>query len=188
MIGAMVEAKTRLVNADDLVQMPDDGHKYELRRGELIKMAPAGDEHGEIGTNALAFLWNHVRPNKLGVVFSADTGFRLESDPDTVRTPDVGFISRERRPPRSQGYLSVPPDLAIEVVSPNDSASDVHEKVAEYLAAGSRLVWVIYPRTRTVVIHRANGTIEERRVGQSLEGEDVVPGFSCAVAQLFPTD
>jgi Uma2 family endonuclease len=187
MIGAMVEAKTRLT-ADDLLRMRDDGFKYELRRGELIKMPPAGDEHGEIGMTAGRFLGNHVYPNKLGSVFNADTGFRLESDPDTVRAPDVGFISRERRPPRSQGYLLVAPDLAVEVVSPNDSASDVQEKVAEYLAAGSRLVWVVYPRTRSVVIYRANGTIEERRAGQTLEGEDVVPGFSCAVAELFPAD
>lgn len=188
MIGAMVEAKARLLTAEDLIQMGEDDFKYELRRGELIKMAPAGDDHGWIGAKALRLVGNYAEANALGDVFNADTGFRLESDPDTVRAPDVGFISRERRPPRSRGYLSVAPDLAIEVVSPNDSASDVHEKVAEYLAAGSRLVWVIYPRTRTVVIHRANGTIEERRVGQSLDGEDVVPGFSCAVAELFPTD
>ena len=183
----MVEAKARLT-ADDLCRMPDDGWKYELRRGELVRMPPGGDEHGEIGLTAGRILGNHVHAGRLGSVFNADTGFRLASDPDVLRAPDVSFVSRDRRPPRSAKYLTIAPDLAVEVVSPSDSASDLQEKIGEYLTAGTRLVWVIYPATRTVVIHRADGTIEERRLGQMLEGEDVVPGFACPVADLFPND
>ena len=183
----IIRSVAALLTADDLLHWREEGCRLELRRGQLVRRPYHGHEAGVIGGNVVGLLGNHVDAGRLGEVWSG-TGFILESDPDTVRAPAVGFVSRERRPPRSQGYLPVAPDLAVEIISPSDTASDVQEKVAEYLAAGSRLVWIIYPRTRSVVIRRATGTGEERRIGQALEGEDVVPGFSCAVAELFPAD
>jgi Uma2 family endonuclease len=188
MIGA-VAIEQRLVTADELLAMPDDGFKYELRKGELIRMPPPGVDHGDYGNNINVPLWNYVRTRRLGKVFG-EVGFKLALDPDTVRAPDVSFISRERLTPgrRYPGYWEGAPDLAVEVVSPNDSAQGLRDKIAEYLAAGTRLIWVVYPRTRTVTVYRANGTLEERSVGQTLDGEDVVPGFSLSVADVFDTE
>jgi Uma2 family endonuclease len=179
----------KLMTADELLTMPDDGFKYELRQGELIRMSPPGIDHCDYGGNIYGPLWNHLRAHRLGKVFQ-EAGYKLTAEPDTVRGPDVSFVARTRLTPgrRYPGYWEGAPDLAVEVVSPNDSAEDVRVKVAEYLAAGTRLVWVVFPRTQTVTIYRANGTVEERSIGQTLDGEDVVPGFSLPVADIFNTD
>ncbi len=188
MIGPMA-IDSRLLTGDDLLKMPDDGFKYELKRGELIRMAPPGFDHGCYGNNVNLPLAAHVKRDRLGVVVF-EVGFKLESDPDTVRAPDVAFVSRERllAVDSRHGYWVGAPDLAVEVISPGDSAQELREKVAEYLAAGARLVWLVYPRTQTVTVYRANGTVEERTVGQTLDGEDVVPGFSLPVAEVFATE
>ena len=114
----------------------------------------------------------------------------IEQRLPTVRAPDVSFVARERITPgqRYPGYWLGAPDLAVEVVSPNDSAQELRTKIAEYLASGTRLVWVAYPRTQTVTIYHADGAVEERSIGQTLDGEDVVPGFSLPVAEVFSTD
>ncbi|SRR5581483_2343477 len=188
MIGPMA-IDSRLLTGDDLLKMPDDGFKYELKRGELIKMPPPGVDHGDYGSNIHGPLWQYARSRRLGKVFP-EVGYKLESNPDTVRAPDVSFIARERITPghRYPSYWPGAPDLAVEIVSPGDSAQELREKVAEYLAAGARLVWLVYPRTQTVTVYRANGTVEERTVGQTLDGEDVVPGFSLPVAEVFATE
>jgi len=182
----MAEAAT-LVTADELLAMPDDGWRYELRAGELIRMSPTGAEHGDIAGEFLARLRPHVRERKLGRVFAAETGFRLFDNPDTVRAPDVSFVRAERIPPGRlpTGYWPGPPDLAVEVASPSDSAEDVNEKIAEYLRAGSRLVVVLYPRTRQVGLYRPDGSAQLLPDTGVLDLGDVVPGFACPIAELF---
>ena len=125
----------------------DDGFRYELVRGELRKMSPAGSNHGYLAGNLSAELRNHVRAYKLGKVYAAGTGFKLEADPDTVRAPDVAFVSQERleRTGPVTGYWPGAPDLAAEVVSPSNTYSGVEEKVSEWLNHGTRLVLVVNP-------------------------------------------
>lgn len=121
---------TRSVTADELLAMPDDGYRYELVKGELIQMSPPGEEHGSVAMRLAARLYFYVEEYNLGVVYAAETGFKLESDPDTVRAPDVAFLSRARREPagRVDGYWSGAPDLAVEVLSPDDRRRKVDEK------------------------------------------------------------
>lgn len=183
----MSVATNSLMTADDLFQLADDGYKYELVKGELIRMPPAGAEHGSIATNVGSLLKSHVKAHNLGVVCAADTGFLLSRDPDLVRAPDASFVARERIPPEGipVGYWPFAPDLAVEVISPNDRFDDVLQKVAEYFAAGTRLVWVVHPKTRTVLVYRSLRDIRSLGTDDELSGEDVLPGFSCRVAELF---
>ena len=177
---------TQLVSADQLLRMPDDGHRYELVRGDLRKMAPAGGPHGQVAGNAFLYLGMHVRATGLGVVFAAETGFRLASKPDTVRAPDVAFVSRERiaRIGIPEGFWPGAPDLAIEVVSPGDTFTEVEEKVIEWLAAGCRMVIVLDPRKRTASVYRGP-TARLFAADETIDGEDVVPGWIVAVKDFF---
>jgi Uma2 family endonuclease len=178
---------TKLMTAEELAELPDDGFRYELVRGEVTRMPPPGAEHGIIGFELARPLGNHVADNNLGRVFAAETGFHLADNPDTVRAPDVSFVRADRLPPRSEwtGYLRLPPDLVVEVISPHDRASDISEKVAEYLAAGVKAIWVIEPRLQTVTIYEAGQHPRLLAVGDVLEGGDIVPGFQMPVADLF---
>ena len=177
---------TSLVSADELLLMRDDGFRYELIRGELRKMAPTGGPHGQVAGKAHWCLMNHVEANKLGVVFAAETGFRLASKPDTVRAPDVAFVSRERidRFGIPEGYWPGAPDLAIEVVSPGDVFSEVQEKVVEWLAAGCRMVIILDPRKRSAAVYRGFAA-RLLSVDDVLEGEEVVTGWSVRVGDFF---
>jgi len=176
-----------LLRAEDLLNMPDDGFRYELVKGELIQMSPTGAQHGTIAGRLITFLGHFVLTNRLGEVLAAETGFKLESDSDTVRAPDVSFISKDRLPPEQapEGYWPFAPDLAVEVISPGDTSQDVQAKVSEYLGAGTRLVWVVYPKTRNVVEYRPGGEARVLSEEDSLDGRDVVPGFRCRVGDLF---
>jgi Uma2 family endonuclease len=176
----------RPVTADELLRMPGDGRR-ELIRGEVREMAPAGSEHGCVAMNVALLLASHAKGNDLGVVFAAETGFKLQQNPDTVRGADVSFISKKRIPASGlpKGFWPGAPDLAVEVVSPGDSAEDVQQKVDEYLAAGSRMVWVVLPRPKAVMVHRPGQNPRLVREGDELSGEDVVNGFSCKVAEFF---
>ena len=133
-------AKTQLVTAEELLDMPDDGFRYELVRGELRKMAPAGSGHSVSGVEIATSLNIHVKTNNLGRVFGADAGFLLARNPDTVRAADVAFVRRERVEAVGipSGYWPGPPDLAVEIISPNDRYTEVYEKVDEWLEAGAR--------------------------------------------------
>src|SRR5437764_645504 len=135
---------TRLMTADELLQMPDDGMKHELVRGELRTMAPAGSQHGRIAGYIHGHLWRYVAERKLGDVLSSDTGFILTRDPATVRCPDVSFVEKTR-PTDARGFFVGTPDLAVEVISPNDLFSEVQTKVSEYLIAGCRVIIVVDP-------------------------------------------
>ena len=172
--------------ADELWRMPGD-QRRELVRGELRTMAPAGFEHGRIIMNLARSLANHVVENELGVVLGAETGFKLARNPDTVRGADIAFIAASRIPAGSLpvGYWEGAPDLAVEVVSPNDAMEDVDEKVDEYLAAGAGMVWVLQPRRRTATVHRPGQNPVVLRDGDHLDSGQVVPGFTCPVNELF---
>ena len=175
---------THLMTAEQLIKLNDWSHRYELIKGELLTMSPAGDEHGEVTINLSTFLNNHVKAHKLGVCRSADTGFKLESNPDTVLAPDIGFISRERAGNRVPGFRTGPPDLAVEVTSPGDTKPDVDRKTTLWLELGAKSVWNVNPRKRTVEVSRADGY---RRVFHETDElvDDTVPGFCVKVSEIF---
>jgi Uma2 family endonuclease len=182
-----VAAQEKLMTAEDLLRLPDDGWRYELVRGELRRMPPAGYEHEVTAARILLRVGTHVEANRLGQVSGA-AGFRLARDPDLVRAPDFAFVAAERLPKgrTPPGYLDLAPDLVAEVISPNDSAGDVQEKIEEWLRAGARMVWAFYPKTRSVWVHRS--ATETLMLGPDdvLNGADVLPGFTCRVGDLFP--
>lgn len=177
----------RLITADDLLKLPDDGCRYELVRGELKQMAPAGHEHGRV---AVRFTWRlaqHVEANQLGAVYAAETGFLLAKDPDTVRAPDVAFVNRQRLAETGtvEGYWPGSPDLAVEVVSPRDTYSEVEDKATEWLAAGTTIVLVLNPRKRTVTVYRSLNDITILNETATLNLDEIVPGFQVAVVDIF---
>jgi Uma2 family endonuclease len=175
------------MTADDLLQMPNDGFLYELIRGELRRMAPASYRHGKIIINITLALGQHVRDHQLGDVYAAETGFKLTSNPDTVRAPDVAFVRRERVESVGdmEGYWPGAPDLAIEVISPHDLYTEVEEKVIEFLDAGAGMVLVVNPRKHTVTVYRALANISILTEEDTIDGEEVVPGWSLAVREVF---
>ena len=150
-------------------------------------MSPAGFDHGTVSMNLSAPLHQFTRARKLGIVVAAETGFIIRRDPDTVLAPDVGFVRSDRVPASGipTKYWVGAPDLAVETVSPSDSAFEVDEKVREWLTAGTPLVWVINPRQRTVTVYRPDNTARILGENELLEGADVVPGFEIRVAELF---
>ena len=183
----MATTLTKLLTAADLLRLYGEGVRGELIRGVLHETMSTGVEHGTIVMNLGILLGVFIKPRKLGVLMGSDAGVWLERDPDTVREPDIAYFSAERLPPgvRITGYAEVPPDLVVEIVSPSDSPREVHDKVWMWLSYGVRLVWVVQPDTRTVDIHapgRAVVTLDER---DRIDGLDVLPGFSCAVREVF---
>ena len=174
-------------SAEELLLMPDDGIRRELVEGEVREMNPAGYAHGRIAMNVSTPLDQYARQHDLGVVFAAETGFKIASNPDTVRAPDVSFVRRERAEEvgEVQGYWPGAPDLAVEVVSPNDYYAGVEEKVATWLETGTRIVVVIEPRTKTVTVRSSRTEIRILTEGDVLEAGDVVPGRKIPVADVF---
>ncbi len=180
-------SQTQLMTADELLSLPDDGYRYELVRGELRKMAPAGSEHGKLSVKITLSLGNYVVAHNLGEVYAAETGFLIGSDPDHVRAPDMAFVRRERVDAAGYvpGYWPGPPDLAVEVISPNDRYTEVAEKVADWLAAGVQLVILVDPRRRTVTCHapgQAPVTLTDQDI---LDGGAVIPGWQIPVSDIF---
>ena len=177
----------KLFTAEELLYLSSTGKRLELVKGKVYEMAPAGGRHGYAAINAGTFLNVHVRSNRLGRVFAAETGFIIHHDPDTVRAPDAAFVSLNRLSADEipDGYIDLIPDLVVEVVSPNDRRREVREKVEEWLNAGVRLVWVLYPATHTATVYRSLDDIAHLTEGDFLDGEDVVPGFTCRLAELF---
>jgi Uma2 family endonuclease len=161
--------------------------RHELIRGELRSMSPVGGRHGKITLKVGGSLLAHVEAHELGTAGVGDVGFVLAVDPDTVRAPDVCFIRRERVPETGEptGYWTIPPDLAVEVLSPNDRSADVNKKVTEWLEFGARLVFVIDPGPRTVAVHRPHAPVRVLTEDDTLDGEDIVPGWSLPVRALF---
>ena len=176
------------MTAEELLNMPDDGCRYELIAGELIELPPPpGFLHGWVAGNAYWELRDFVSRSGARGVATAETGFRISSDPDTVRAPDAAFISTERLPEGDlpQGYLPFAPDLLVEVVSPSDRASDVEEKVHVWLDAGAKLVWVAHPSTKSVTTYRSRTDVTSVEGDDLLDGAPVLDGFSIPVSRLF---
>ncbi len=178
---------TQLITAEQLMEMSDDpGKRFELVNGEVVEVPFAAHLHARIVMTLVYLLSTFVRAHDLGEVYGDGLGYLITRMPDTVRSPDVSFLSAERIP--EEGFpVFVPfaPEFAIEVVSPNDQADEVHDKVYQYLAAGTRLVWVIWPKTRSVSVFGNGSTNGEFGPEAELDGGDVLPGFRVRVANLF---
>ncbi len=185
----MSETQANLMTADELLKMPDDGLQHELVKGELLTMPLNGALHG-ILTMRIAFslgVW--VEDRNLGATFATGTGFKIASNPDTVRAPDVAFVVRERLQSGepTEKFWPGAPDLAVEVLSPNDTLLEVQGKAVDWLKAGTRLVVVADPRKRLVTVYRSLSDIRVLTERNTLEGEDVVPGWTLPVSAIFRT-
>jgi Uma2 family endonuclease len=177
---------TAHVTAEQFWKLCGDGRSRELVAGEVVELAPGSVEHGKIALKAAFPLQMFLRKHPVGELLGNDTGFILSRNPDTVRGPDVAFVRRERLAtmPR-EGFFPGPPDVAIEVDSPNDLAQEVERKVHEYVVAGVAMVWVLFPETRHVMIYRPSGQSRVLGEQETLDGGDVLPGFACTVGELF---
>ena len=178
---------TQPITAEEFARIlePIDGSQLELVRGEVIDMSRTQAEHGIVQFKIAWLLMNVVIPNKLGWVLG-ESGVIVESDPDTLRGPDVFFCSRETFPERPSGYLKTPPaDLVVEVLSPNDRRSEVRDKIREYIDAGVPIVWLVDPDDQTVMVY--TGTMRGIEYGptDTVDGGTVLPGFHCAVSEFF---
>lgn len=180
-----IASERRIWTDEEFMALPEDG-RYELVNGELVNMGNSGMEHGEIGSFLGGSLSLYVRSNKLGVICDSSTAFAMKTG--NKRSPDVSFISKERlqgvkRLPR--GYFQGSPDLAVEILSPSNTVEEIHDKIVEYFENGTRLVWVINPQEYYVLVYHAPSPDIFLKVGDRLDGEDIVPGFSLPVAELF---
>lgn len=178
--------RSALLTADELLHINLPNKRTELVRGVLVVREPPGYNHGYVASKLAREIGNYAVARDLGDVLVCDSGFHLFSNPDTVRGPDVAFVSRARAPvPRPAGFAPMAPDLAIEVRSPGDTAGELREKVADWLGAGCRLVWIVDPARRSADVHRADGTTSHIGDGGALDGEDVLPGLSIPLASCF---
>ena len=158
----------------------------ELIGGELVMMSPAGFDHGRFASRIVAALENHVTQQGLGVVTTAEAGFQLAHDPDTVRAPDVAFVRAERIPAGGvKGFFQGAPDIAVEVVSPSDRPNEVAAKVQDWLHADCSLVWIVDPESRTITVHGNHNKVTVLTATETLIGGDVLPEFSMPVAEVF---
>jgi len=179
---------TSLSTAADLLALPTGmGKRYELVLGEIREMSPSGWRHGEVIDNLQAILSAYIRAKRLGRGFGAETGFLIQRNPDTVRAPDFAFIADKNLPVEKpkEAFWPGAPDLVVEVLSPGDSKGEVDEKIDAWLVAGCAAVWIIDPRLQTVTTYRSRTDVSVKAVAETLDGGDVVPGFSCPVAELF---
>ncbi|MBC8231985.1 Uma2 family endonuclease [bacterium] len=178
------------MTAEEFFKIAPKFGRCELVKGEFVQMAPTGGEHGAIAAEILARLLIYVKNQDLGKVFAAETGFIIkhateEQEKDTVRGIDVSFVRKERITEVPRKYIPFPPDLAVEVVSPNDSESEIQTKVQEYQHAGVPLIWVVRPGAQTVTVYRLNSKTEVLGINDALSGEDIIPGFTCPVVDIF---
>jgi Uma2 family endonuclease len=178
----------RLITAEEFMAMPNppDGSRQELVRGVIETMPPPKGPHGICCSRVNRRVGGFVEDHNAGWTTCNDAGFILERGPDTVRGPDVAFWSRERVPEMPAGYFEVPPDLAVEVVSPEDHFARIQRKVLQYLDAGVRLLWVVDPEDRSVTLYRPDQKPRILGENETITGEDVLPGLSCRVAELLP--
>ena len=174
------------MTAEELLTTSIPNKQVELVRGRLIVREPPGYQHGRVGHRIATKIAEFASRHDLGVVVAAETGFKLSAKPDTVRAADAAFIARDRAPASEPaGYLHLAPDLVVEVLSPIDRAGAVQSKVSDWLTAGSLLVWVIDPVRRRGVVYRADASVGLLSETDTLDGEDVLPGFSCPLAEIL---
>ena len=178
---------TKLLTAADLLRLYSRGVRGELIRGVLHETMSTGQGHGEIVMKLGVALGNFVMPRKLGRLTASDSGVWLERDPDTVREPDIAYFSSEKIPSgvRVRGYSEVAPDLVVEVVPPNNSPREINDKAFMWMSYGVRLVWVVYPDTRTVEVYHGGHAVSMLTVRDTLDGLDALPGFTCPVNEIF---
>ena len=182
----MATVLQRQMTAEDYWSSPYNEDATELVRGEVVETMRPGGLHGVIAAAVSALLHVWARQTKAGHV-GVEAGFILARAPDTVRGPDVAFVRRDRIPPGGvpEGFWPLAPDLAVEIVSPGDTTNEILAKVGDYLAAGTPLIWVIYPRRQEVVVHMPDQVSRTYGAGDDLSFPEVLPGFSCLVADLF---
>ncbi len=180
--------KARLT-AQDLWKFGEGDTRRELVNGEVVEMSPVGGVHGRVTTRICYRLAEHVERHGGGEVLVGDVGFVLDlpHDRERVRAPDVSFVTTARLPEGRLplGFLRGAPDLAVEVLSPSDSPGDVHQKVRDYLDAGARLVWVVASEAKTATIYRADASARLLREADHLDGEELLPGLSIPLAEVF---
>ena len=183
----MTTAKTRLLTADDLLRLSSQGIRGELIRGALHETIPTGVNHARVVAKLVILLGAFTVPRNMGTLMTSDLGVWLERNPDTVREPDIAYISADRMPPDADipGYSEIVPNLVVEVASPSDSLRDVEKKALMWLEHGVRLVWAAHPSTRTVDVYRADGTTSTLTESDTLDGGDVLPGFTLRVSDIF---
>jgi Uma2 family endonuclease len=167
--------------------LPDDGHHYEIVNGELVDMGNSGALHGYVCGTLMILLGGFIRANRLGAFFDSSTAFKLKSG--NKRAPDIAFFAKERLQGMTEipsGYLEGAPDLAVEVLSPGNTVEEIHEKLVEYFENGTRLAWVIHPTEKYVLVYRcAQEPDRLLKSADTLNGEEVIPGFSLPIAELF---
>ena len=180
-----VKAKS-LITAEELFKMGDLG-RCELVKGEVVQMSPAGHAHGKIAMRIGSLLCSYIDQNELGVVYASETGFITSRNPDTVRAPDAMFVSKGRLSEISEtdSFLPIAPDLAVEVISPSDTWIEVEAKLDEYFRAGVKLIWVLEPKTKKAYVYRSPAEVRILGESETLDGEDIVPGFEISVSELF---
>ncbi len=181
--------RSKLLSAEEFFWLPDDGTCQELVRGEVRTSPPPGQGHGEIAYRITLVFGSFIERHELGRGYGAETGFWIESNPDTIRAPDFAFVSTERLPPGpssprwAEGLV---PDLVVEVASPSNSSRDIQTKMEQWLQAGVRLGLVAYPDRRSIALHRPSLPVQMLGPADVLSGGDVLSGFSCPVRDLFP--
>ena len=183
------DLSSRLLTADELLRLYSQGVRGELIRGMLCESKPTGREHGQIVVNLVILLGTFIKLRQLGSLTASDSGVWLERDPDTVREPDVAYFSAEKIPldQTVTGYAEVAPDLVAEIASSGDTRRELNDKARMWLSFGVSLVWVVNPEQRTVDVHRTNRPVVTLNDTDTLDGLDVLPGFTCQVSAVFDT-
>jgi Uma2 family endonuclease len=177
----------KLLTAEEYEQLPNDGKRYELIDGELREMAPTVNWHGEVETNLTTLLHTHIRAHSLGRVSCGEVLFIVRRNPDRVRAADIAFIRQDRVPPLEarQHILEVIPDLVVEILSKSDTIEEISDKIDDWLKAGVQMLWIVDPFRRTMTIYQPGRDPSLLGEHGTLEGDPVVPGFRCAVAEIF---
>jgi Uma2 family endonuclease len=177
----------QLMTAEELAKLAPEASRGELVEGEFISMSPAGFMHGRIALKIGTYLNLFVLKHKLGEAYAAETGFILKRNPDTVRAPDVAFVTAERAARQSQetGFFEGAPDLAVEVISPSEMMDEIENKLFDYLNAGTQVVWLVFPRTQSITAYRSLTDIRTYSVEDAIDCAELLPGFTLAVKEIF---
>ena len=183
----MSTASTALMTAEELMELPEDGFRYELINGELEKMPPPGPPHGRIAMRLSIYLGQFILDQGLGEAFAAETGFKLTSNPDTVLAPDFSFVTNERfaEGSKTEGYWPGPPNLAVEVLSPSDRPGKVKQKIARWFSFGTTQVWIVDPKHSTITVYRSPEEMTTFSGLDYLEAPDLFPGFRISLDRIF---